>query len=77
LLSVSNFINDFGSSEAPPTNAPLMFGWDINSSTFSGFTEPPYWIIAFLLVIDLTNLHASSACSAVAVTPVPIAQIGS
>ena len=34
-------VNDFGSSEAPPTSAPSISSSDISALALSGLTEPP------------------------------------
>ena len=44
LAEVTRAAKDSGFREAPPTRAPSMSGWAMSSSTFSGFTEPPYWM---------------------------------
>ena len=62
-----------------------MSGCAISSAMFAGFTEPPYWMrtaVGRRLVGQLGDLarmppHIAWASSAVAVRPVPIAQIGS
>lgn len=33
--------NDFGSSDAPPTNAPSISSCDMSAFALSGFTDPP------------------------------------
>ena len=78
-------LKSFALSEAPPTRAPSTFGFSIRPAIVSGFTLPPYWMRIFSAA-SLLNTSAtvarmaaqtSSACSKVAVLPVPIAQIGS
>jgi hypothetical protein len=62
-----------------------MSGCDNNSLILFGLTLPPYWILTSfaatesysLAIFSLITLHTSWALSAVAVLPVPIAQIGS
>jgi hypothetical protein len=61
-----------------------MSGWAIRASTFSGFTEPPYWMqICWPASPKRTasrprmNAWTCWAVSGVAVRPVPIAQTGS
>ena len=56
-----------------------------SSGAVAAFTDPPYWIrIASAVASSYTSAmqaripaQTSSACSVVAVFPVPIAQIGS
>src|SRR5690606_6674728 len=77
--------NSSGSRLAPPTSAPSMSGWAISSAMLPGFTDPPYWIRtdspASAPNSEATTArmcaHMACASSAVAVRPVPIAQIGS
>ena len=71
--------------DAPPISPPSMLGIARSSAAFLAFIEPPYWIAValatalpyFLAITLLMNPQTSSACSAVAVLPVPIAQTGS
>ena len=66
-------------------NKALVAACANSSAAFPAFTEPPYWMrIASAVASSYTSaihsrmpLHTSSACSVVAVFPVPIAQIGS
>ena len=83
--TLANVLKSSATKLAPPINAPSIFGFFINSSILFSFTLPPYWIrIASAVALSyndatvaLINPHVSSATSAVAVLPVPIAQIGS
>ena len=62
-----------------------MSGWAMSSTTFSGFTEPPYWMRTLAAVSapktsEMTlrmKAWASCAYLEVAVRPVPMAQTGS
>ena len=73
------------SKEAPPTNAPSTWAWAKISFAFSGFTLPPYRMrtcsamsgVYIAAIFSRMLWHTSPACSAVAVRPVPMAQIGS
>src|SRR5215210_702167 len=64
-----------GSSDAPPTSAPSIEDRERSSAAFSGLTDPPYRTGRWST--PLMNACASSACSGVAVLPVPIAHTGS
>mmetsp|Transcript_141994 Transcript_141994/g.453948 ORF Transcript_141994/g.453948 Transcript_141994/m.453948 type:complete len:202 (+) Transcript_141994:203-808(+) len=74
-----------GFKDAPPTRKPSMSGQAESSGAFFAFAEPPYWMRmpAAHSSLTLAAIHlrisacVSCACSAVAVTPVPIAQTGS
>ena len=72
-------------NEHPPTKKPSIFGLAKSAFELAGFTEPPY-IMRSAFAISSPSLPAihclrfactSSACSGVAVSPVPIAQTGS
>ena len=72
-------------SEAPPIRPPSMSLWAKSSFALDGLQEPPYRIVTSS-ARALPNFSArtlrmkawiSSACSAVAVLPVPMAQTGS
>ena len=62
-----------------------MSGSAINSSMFDALTDPPYWmrtaaaVAASVSWAVFSRIAAQTACAsaAVAVRPVPIAQIGS
>ena len=85
LAEVTRAAKDSGFREAPPTRAPSMSGWAMSSSTFSGFTEPPYWMrtLAAASAPKTSEITlrikewASWASLEVAVRPVPMAQTGS
>ena len=71
--------------EAPPIRPPSTSGWASSSAAFLAFIEPPYWMVMpraarapyFSRRQSRIAPQTSPACSAVAVLPVPIAQIGS
>ena len=46
LLKFTIFVKESTFKEAPPTNAPSIFGFDIKPATFSAVTDPPYCIIS-------------------------------
>ena len=70
---------------APPIKPPSTFGLANSSFAFEGLQLPPYkmeiesaisedyWVVR----VSRINKCIASACAAVAVKPVPIAQIGS
>src|SRR3954465_4498426 len=72
------------SRDAPPTSAPSTSGRANSSAALSGLTEPPYrirvrsaWSGSRSATSARTKAIASWACSGVATSPVPMAQIGS
>ena len=62
-----------------------MFGWASRPSTLPGFMEPPYSTRISSAAsapkssasVARMAAHTASACSGVAVRPVPMAQMGS
>src|SRR5699024_448735 len=85
LAPSTSAMKDSDSRDAPPTSAPSICSCDMYSSTFAGFTEPPYWMRMASAVsssyrvasVARTCPHISFASALVADLPVPIAQIGS
>src|SRR5436190_1473652 len=77
--------NSSASRLAPPTRAPSMSGCAMSSLALVGFTDPPYWIRteaaaslpAARATVARIRLHTDWASSALAVRPVPMAQMGS
>ena len=64
---------------------PSISGWLSSSAALAGFMEPPYCTVTeramrapyrWRTVVRM-KVQTSAACSAVAVLPVPIAQMGS
>ena len=78
-------LKSFALSDAPPTRAPSTFGFSMSPAIVAGLTLPPYWMrmasaAAWLntsATVARMGAQTYSACSNVAVLPVPIAQIGS
>ena len=64
---------------------PSMSGWASSSAAFLGFMEPPYWMVTLRAtrapyrerMVARMLVQTSPACWAVAVLPVPMAQMGS
>ena len=62
-----------------------MSGWPMSSAALAPFTEPPYWTRTDAAAsapnasatVARTTAHVSWASSALAVFPVPMAQMGS
>jgi hypothetical protein len=74
-----------GTRDAPPTSAPSTSSWASSSTALPGLTEPPYWMrtpaAASVPAVAPTRARMAAqtawASSAVAVRPVPMAQMGS
>ena len=85
-MAASMILTNFsGTRDAPPIRPPSMSGCASSSKAFLSFMEPPYRMEiarAFLEEYSLRTTvrmfsQTSSACSGVAVRPVPMAQMGS
>ena len=78
-------IKSSGFKAAPPINPPSTSGWANSSAAFLAFMEPPYWMVTARATRAPYSLRmtarmwpqTSPACAAVAVRPVPMAQMGS